>query len=127
MADRIMVTQGYERALPGGAVQRFRGGAFYQPPEDARRELLEQGVAYREGEPPEAMDGTTFEGRMAFERRDAYEAKMRRANPLVDIPFASETARQLAEDEELERRDFAGFEPSGETGYTADDIREVAG
>lgn len=126
MPQRIMVTQGYERRLPNGGVQRFRGGAHYQPSEDAVRELLEQGVAYPEDEPPTASDGRTFTGLLAHERRDSYESSLRRGNPLMGVEFASETARELAEEHELERRDFAGQSPSGETGYTADDIREVA-
>lgn len=126
MPTRIMVTQGYERETEHGAIQRFRGGSFYQPPEDARQELLEKGVAYEEGDPPQASDGREFTGRLAHERRDDYERRLYRQNPLRDVPFASQTARDLAEEANLERRDFAGHEPSGETGYTADDIREVA-
>lgn len=43
------------------------------------------------------------------------------------IEFASKAARKLAEDEGLAVEDFAGHQPSGETGYTKDDVTEIVG
>ena len=42
------------------------------------------------------------------------------------VPFASPTAKTLAEDEELGGTDFHGKEPTGSKGFTTDDVRHIA-
>lgn len=47
---------------------------------------------------------------------------------LSGVDFASERAEELARDEfELDAEDFDGETPSGDTGFTADDVRAIAG
>lgn len=43
------------------------------------------------------------------------------------VPFASDRARDLAEHHRLGVRDFAGHAHSGRSGFTAADVREIAG
>lgn len=43
----------------------------------------------------------------------------------LTIDFASSAAAELADHEELTDTDFVGFEPSGKTGFTSDDVRAV--
>lgn len=122
---RVMVTMGHELELEGGGVVRFHAGSLYRPAEDVREALFEAGVAYPEGEPPTASDGTVFRGAGAFTRRDDHEAALERGRPLSDVPFASATARNLAERGRMAEADFEDVEPSGQTGYTADDVRAL--
>lgn len=41
--------------------------------------------------------------------------------------FASEAALEVAQAAELTASDFEGVEPAGKTGYTAGQVREMAG
>lgn len=43
----------------------------------------------------------------------------------LSVNFASDAATELADDAKLTDTDFAGVEPSGTTGFTVADVREI--
>ena len=45
---------------------------------------------------------------------------------VLSVPFASSVAARLADEGDLTDTDFEEAEPSGKTGFTADDVRHIA-
>jgi len=99
-----------ERAARAARIHlaRMEGNVLPGPPENkAQREQFERNRAALNAE------------------RNANRAAQPAPQPLPDVEYASPQAVKLAAEAGLAAEDFAGFEPSGKTGYTLDDVRGV--
>lgn len=97
--------------------------------EETAVEFDERGRAEVDDELGERLVGEFGSVREAEGPDDVAATYEREQGPpgLETVDFASDRAREIAEDEGLGAGDFEGETPTGETGFTADDVRGVAG